>query len=88
MRNLRHFISKSTMVRKVGAKRIPEDRCERIYDRNVIGVRVRGIAKFYKMPQSTVACLIRRYKMQKRLSRNKDVQRSYQREEWEHFKTM
>ena len=64
MHNLGHPISKPTMGRKKGAKRIPEEKCKRIYDMNVIGVRVRDIAKFYQMPQSTVSCIIRRYKMQ------------------------
>ena len=64
MRKLGYRISKPTMGRKEGAKRIPEEKRKRICDMNVIGVRVRDIAKFYKMPRSTFSCIIRRYKMQ------------------------
>ena len=47
------------MYRKEDAKRIPEEKYCTIYDMNVIGVRVRDVARIYKNPLSTLYSTIR-----------------------------
>ena len=50
------------MLRKKGAKCVSQERFKTIYDMHSIGVRTIDMPKHFKMPHSTVCCIIRRYK--------------------------
>ena len=50
------------MARRSGVKFVPKNRCRTIYDMSSIGVRIIDIARYYNLPRSTVANIIRRYR--------------------------
>ena len=50
------------MARWSGAKCVPKNRCQTIYELSSIGVPKIVIARYYNMPRSAVANIIRRYR--------------------------
>ena len=54
------------MGRAKGAKAVPKSKCKTIYDMYCVGVRIRDIAEYYRIPRSTVSCIVRRYKQPKK----------------------
>ena len=59
------------MARQKGASKVPEHRCQSIYDMQWIGVRIKNMSMHYRMSYSTVCSIVRRYKRLKDASKKR-----------------
>ena len=59
------------MARQRGARKVPEQRCQNIYDMHCIGVRIKAMSKHYNTPYSTVCNILRRHKRLKDVSKKR-----------------
>ncbi len=65
-------IESGTMGHEVGSKQVSEERKQCVLDVFYMGVKQKDIFEYYKMPQSTVANIIRRGKSSSTIQRGRN----------------